>query len=296
MNRREHRQHQLTRKLSRNGPARCGLGLLALIGVSCLPTDNLSEYSKGGLLTEPEDGSLNGPSSGELPVAPADQAAGAASDGVAADGVLTEGAPPLSTGTVDSSSMQAPTGQAPTGQAPDAPSLSLDLDAGPVAPSGDAAAPAADAGAGCGAGATVGPGVGSDPRCFAMVSTPSSWQDARTACRARGTGWDLTTIHSAARNSFLTGFLGTLTDAWVGASDTQSEGVWRWLGDSGAFWNGNGVTGGAVGNAFVSWTAGTNPEPNGADLSDCLRLRSGGGWADLQCTTLFPAICEGPAL
>jgi hypothetical protein len=129
-----------------------------------------------------------------------------------------------------------------------------------------------------------------------LVTTPSSWQDARTACQARGTGWDLTTIHSAARNSFLTRFLGTLTDAWVGASDGPSEGVWRWLGDSGAFWNGNGTTGGAVGNAFVSWTGGTNPEPNGGDLSDCLRLRAGGGWADLQCTTLFAAICEGPTL
>jgi hypothetical protein len=291
MNRRQHRQHQLTRKLTRSGLAPRALVLLALLGVSCLPTDNLSEYSKGGLLTEPEDGSLNGPSSDELPVAAEDVAAGAASDGAAADGVLAEGAPPLSAGTVDSTSMQAP-----AGQAPDAPSLSLDADAGPVAPGGDAAASAADAGGGCAAGATVGPGVGSGQRCFALVRTPSSWQDARTACQARGAGWELTTIHSAARNSFLTSFLGTLTDAWVGASDTQSEGVWRWLGDNGAFWNGNGATGSAVGNAFVSWTAGTNPEPNGADLSDCLRLRSGGGWADLQCTTLFAAICEGPTL
>lgn len=272
--------------------------MFALVGVSCLPTDNLSDYSKGGLLPVPDEASLNGDSAEPSPGAPTDVSAeGAPGDGVAADGVLTGTAPPLSANTVDSTSMQAP------GTACTVGCDTRDLDAGPLPvaePSGDAgvSAPAADAGGGtrCEPGATVGPGVGGAPRCFALVTTPSSWQDARTACQARGTGWDLTTIHGAGRNSFLASFLGTLTDAWVGASDAQSEGVWRWLGDSGAFWNGNGTTGSAVGNAFVSWTAGTNPEPNGGDLSDCLRLRAGGGWADLQCTTLFAAICEGPAL
>jgi hypothetical protein len=288
---RQYRQQEWTR----NRFARHGLSLCALLGVSCLPTDNLSEYSKGGLLTEPDDGSLNAASSDELPADTAGAGAageGVAGDGVAADGVLADGAPALSTGTVDSTSRQAPAGQA---SAP--PTSSRDLDAGPVPalqPGADSGALAADAGAvaSCARGATASP----DQRCFALVTTPSSWQDARTACQAKGTGWDLTTIHNAARNSFLASFLGTLTDAWVGASDAQSEGVWRWLGDGGAFWNGNGTSGGAVGGAFVSWTAGTNPEPNGGDLSDCLRLRAGGGWADLQCTTLFAAICEGPPL
>lgn len=272
-------------RLARHRRALPGFGLFALVGLSCLPTDNLSEYSKGGLLSTPDEDSPSGGASEPAPIEgpTGGLAEGAEGDGAAADGVLTESAPPLSTGNIDSTSMD-------PSSAP-----SLDLDGGPVPvaePSGDAAAADAGPGSSCAPGATVGPGQ----RCFALVTTPSSWQDARTACQAKGTGWDLTTIHSAARNSFLAGLLGTLTDAWVGASDAQSEGVWRWLGDNGAFWNGNGTTGSAAGNAFVSWTAGTNPEPNGGDLSDCLRLRAGGGWADLQCTTLFAAICEGPEL
>ena len=259
-----------------------------------MPSDNLSEYSKGGLLRAPDDGSLNGGTGDPTAEAPGNGLVeGVPGDGAAADGVLAEGSPPLST--LDGTSSQAPGGQAPN------PILSQDLDAGPVPvaePTGDTTASAADAGAvsRCAPGATVGPGAGSTSRCFALLTTPSSWADARAACQDKGRGWDLTTIHSGDRNRFLASFLGTLSDAWVGASDTDSEGVWRWLGDSAAFWNGNGATGSAVGNAFVSWTAGTNPEPNGGDLSDCLRLRAGGGWADLQCTTLFAAICEGPTL
>jgi hypothetical protein len=286
MNRRQHRPHQLSgTRLASDGRALRGFGLFALLGVSCLPSDNLSDYSKGGLLiTQDEDLPS---ASDETPIegSASGLGEGAPGDGAAADGVLTGSAPPLSTGTVDGTTMEG-----------SSPATLSDVDAGPIPteqPGGDAAAAATDAGSvsGCASGATVGPGQ----RCFALLTTPSSWQDARTACQAKGTGWDLTTIHSAARNSFLASFLGTLSDAWVGASDAQSEGVWRWLGDSGAFWNGNGTTGSAAGNAFVSWTAGANPEPNGGDLSDCLRLRAGGGWADLQCTTLFAAICEGPS-
>jgi len=294
MNRRQDRQryHQglLPQKgLVQQGLLQQGMGLFALVGVSCLPTDNLSEYSQGGPLTGPDESSLNGGTSEETPAgdAPADAVAeGASGDGVGADGVLVESAPPLSVGSVDDSSVE--------GTSP--PTLALDLDAGPApaASSGDGGTPA-PADAGPGPSCVQGASVGLDQRCFALIATPSTWQAARTACQAKGTGWDLTTIHSAARNSFLASFLGTVTDAWVGASDTQSEGVWRWLGDSGAFWNGTAI-GSPVGNAFVSWAGGTNPEPNGGEASDCLRLRAGGVWGDLQCTTLFAAICEGPTL
>jgi len=297
MNRRQDRQGRLLQKgLAQQGLLQQGMGLFALVGVSCLPTDNLSEYSKGGLLTGPDESLLNGGTSEETPVgdAPVDGVAeGASGDGVGADGVLAE-APPLSVGGVDDSSLEGTSAPCTGDCTP--PTLALDLDAGPAPAesSGDAGTPA-PADAGPGSSCVQGASLGLDQRCFALIATPSTWQDARTACQAKGTGWDLTTIHSAARNRFLATFLGTVTDAWVGASDTQTEGVWRWLGDSGAFWNGT-ATGSPVGNAFVSWAGGTNPEPNGGEASDCLRLRAGGVWADLQCTTPFAAICEGPTL
>src|SRR5262245_61045834 len=102
MNRRQHRQQRPTRTRSGTSGLVRGFGLLALSAASCLPTDNLSEYSKGGLLSAPDEASLNG-SDEETPSAqaPGDGVAeGAPGDGVAADGVLADGAPPLSTGTV----------------------------------------------------------------------------------------------------------------------------------------------------------------------------------------------------
>src|SRR3954451_24385822 len=242
MNRRQDSQRYRQGQLLQRGLAQHGLGLFALVGVSCLPTDDLSEYSKGGLLAGPDESSLNGGAPEETPVgdAPADGVAeGAAGDGVGADGVLAESAPPLSVGVVDGTSLEGTSAPCTSDCKP--PSLALDIDAGlsPAAESsGDAGTPVLTADAGPSSSCVRGATVGVDQRCFALVATPSSWQDARTACQARGAGWDLTTIHSAARNSFLTSFLGTVTDAWVGASDAQSEGVWRWLGDSGAFWNG----------------------------------------------------------
>jgi hypothetical protein len=83
----------------------------------------------------------------------------------------------------------------------------------------------------------------------------------------------------------------------VGASDLQGEGAWRWVDDNAAFWNGSGSTGSRVGNAYVNWNDdGSNPEPNGGETADCLRLRSVGGWVDAQCTTAHASICEGPTL
>ncbi|HVZ34022.1 MAG TPA: C-type lectin domain-containing protein, partial [Polyangiaceae bacterium] len=108
--------------------------------------------------------------------------------------------------------------------------------------------------------------------------------------------WDLVTIHSAQRNVWLSALLGSVADAWVGASDMQTEGAWRWVGDGAPFWNGSGGMGSPVGSAYVNWSLGSNPEPNGGDASDCLRLRSGGGWADYQCNSPFASICEGPSL
>jgi len=122
-----------------------------------------------------------------------------------------------------------------------------------------------------------------------------AWADARTACQGLGVGWDLATIRDAERDTWLVALLGTVADAWVGASDLENEGVWRWVNDTSAFWNG-GPTGTNVGGAFANWNGGTTAEPNGGEASDCLRVRLTTGWADFQCATAYASICEGPAL
>jgi hypothetical protein len=157
----------------------------------------------------------------------------------------------------------------------------------PVPPAGDAGTALPS----CPPATLLGPG----DRCFQLSTQARAWADARTACQGLGAGWDLATIHDAERNTWLVALLGTVTDAWVGASDLDSEGVWRWVTDTTAFWNG-GATGSSVGGAFAAWNGGATAEPNGGDASDCLRLRLTTGWADFQCATAYASICEGPTL
>ncbi|MEY4548124.1 MAG: hypothetical protein RL685_4319 [Pseudomonadota bacterium] len=138
----------------------------------------------------------------------------------------------------------------------------------------------------CGVAQSQGP----NGRCFALLSTALSWPESRQSCRALGQGWDL----AVPRNLELNAFLATLIsdEAWIGGTDQDAEGVWRWVDDDGIFWQGD-EAGAAPGGAFANW----NPtEPNGAGNSDCLRLvvRVGNEWADLECEMPRSALCEGP--
>ncbi len=169
----------------------------------------------------------------------------------------------------------------------DAPPGTVDLpDAGAV----DAAPPLAapDAALACPAGTTLGP----SGRCYIAVTATLTWPEAQTRCNALGAGWDLAAVHDAPTNAFL----GTLIDveAWVGASDAESEGAWFWVIDGVPFWSGDGDTGVTVNGAFEIWAGG---EPNGEVGSNCARLvPNPPRWADLECDTLRASLCEGPAL
>jgi hypothetical protein len=136
--------------------------------------------------------------------------------------------------------------------------------------------------------------TGPNGHCYFFESSPLSWDAARSACLARGTGWDLISVRSAADSTFLGD---TLTfEAWLGASDAATEGTWVWVVDNQPFWVGSGATGNAVGGAYANWNS---DEPNGF-TSDCARAlpRSSGSvnpdapWADFGCESLLGAVCE----
>jgi hypothetical protein len=252
-------------------------GLALGASLSCLPTNDLSSYSRGG-----SEITSTGALDTEGPLADDDVVG--ASDAAAV-------AEPAASGDEDSCR---------EGCVP--PHLALGLDAGTsaVSPgSQDAVAPVSgdaglneterDAGV-CGPGALLGP----DERCFALVTALSPWSEARLSCQERGNGWDLTTIRDPERNAWLAEILGGLLDAWVGASDLEDEGDWYWVGDAQPFWLGPGDAGASVDAAYENWNQGENPEPNGSAGSNCLRLRDNGGWADISCDEVFPSLCEGP--
>lgn len=278
------------------------LGVVCLgSALACLPSEDISSYSSGlgraapGVAQEgaaPEAPQLiagdqggdvaSAAGSPEAPSGPADPGDGAAGqlvseecngDCVVADLplLLDAGAPEQEGGSVAPSGVAVSPG-----------------DAGAVS-TADAEPPPAPVGP-CGQGAVVAP----DDRCFALITAASAWSDARDACQDRGAGWDLAVIRSAQENGVLAGMLAAVTDAWVGANDLAQEGSWRWLGDNNAFFTGTGAAGSAAAGAYVNWNTGGTPEPNGGAASDCLRLRSSGGWADIACTSTFAALCEGP--
>lgn len=130
--------------------------------------------------------------------------------------------------------------------------------------------------------------LGPNGHCYLIVATLLPWPDARLSCRSRGDGWDLAAIYDAATNDLLAGLIPS--EAWLGGSDADVEGSWRWVIDDAPFWNGDGATGSAVNGAYESWNS---DEPNGGGNSDCLRLVATlGAWADLECSMPRASVCE----
>ncbi len=263
----------------RPAPARVlALGSFAwgiVIGVGCLPLGDLTPSEPEGLGGASTSVGSGRGAEGGSPQADATQSPQSGSGGV---GGSTGGG--TSTG---GASGEAPS-EAGAGGAP--PSFG----GGPDAGIGFQLADAAVAGP-CGAGALQGP----DGDCFALLEVSVSWAQARELCIARGAYWDLAAMLDAGVSALLAEHL--VVQSWIGASDSGSEGTWRWVTNDVEFWSGD-ENGAPIDGAFTNWREG---EPNGG--GDCARVLPAGDsepgrnapWADLACTQLRGAICRGPA-
>jgi hypothetical protein len=119
-------------------------------------------------------------------------------------------------------------------------------------------------------------------RCYYYLSTPSTWQAARTACLSRGTDWDLVCVTSQVEQDFLAE--NAVSNAWLGIIRA-----------------GNGFECAdhqpllAAGAALSSppWNSG---EPNNWYNSEsCGEMYVGGAWNDFSCAHSLTAWCAGPA-
>lgn len=114
-----------------------------------------------------------------------------------------------------------------------------------------------------------------------------TWSAARTRCQTQS-GMDLARIDSAAENAFI--FANTPIDAWIGASDTTTEGAWRWSNNNDQFWNGA-ANGSVVGGRYANWKP---AQPDNWLNQDCgaMELLASGKWADRACTETLEFVCE----
>lgn len=124
---------------------------------------------------------------------------------------------------------------------------------------------------------------------YEYISYTGTWDQAKLQAEAQerygATGY-LVTVTSSNENEFVRA---RLTNAgWMGASDSGSEGVWRWVTgpENGTqFWSG--TSGGfAVNGNYENWGNGEPNDYNGGNPGeDCAQFLSGGSgeWNDLPC-------------
>jgi hypothetical protein len=127
--------------------------------------------------------------------------------------------------------------------------------------------------------------------CYFLDTSARNNNSAASLCTARGAGYHLATIESAAENTFVAGLVGS-ADTWLGGGDAVTEGTFVWTTGQ-TFWTG-GASGTAAGSSYVNFVSGEPNDSGGGTLSgaDCLRMISGGGWRDASCGDAYRTLCE----
>lgn len=118
---------------------------------------------------------------------------------------------------------------------------------------------------------------------YLFCETPARFVDARRFCQDRG--YDLIVVDDAAENAFARANGPVGVDMYLGFTDEDVEGSWRWV-DGRLGW----MDGASLG--YTNWLAG---EPNdGGPGQDCAVIGPDGTWRDLRCVGNLPFVCESP--
>lgn len=245
------------------GPTRRGAAAIAFaVSMACVPTEDLSSYSR-------ESGSTGG----RRPTT-AGGGAGAAAGGNAG---LGSGVPDSSVGGSSGAGELPAEAGAPAdgGGAGSSSPPSEPVDAGPGTPDAEVEAgpvePPPPPPPSCSGGALA-PG---SQTCYFVASSPRSWHDARQLCQFAGR--TLVKIESAEED----GFVASLSAAslWIGASDTAVDGHFVWSDGSPIL--------------FSNWGG---SQPDAFPGPDCVEKRQepGEAWYDQPCGNPRLYVCEQP--
>ncbi|XP_063050663.1 CD209 antigen-like protein E [Engraulis encrasicolus] len=107
---------------------------------------------------------------------------------------------------------------------------------------------------------------------YFFSTTKLSWHDSRTACRQRGA--DLVMVTSRAEQDFLSRHL---QRSWMGLSDIDTEGVWKWV-------DGTQLT-------YGYWRTATGEPNDYSGEEDCAEYEDF-VWNDMPCPTPREWTCE----
>jgi hypothetical protein len=127
---------------------------------------------------------------------------------------------------------------------------------------------------------------------YLLCQERRTWADANSGCLA--IGMQLIRVDDDAENQWL--FfnanvpLGVDGEVWLGATDLEVEGEWRWT-DGELFWLGDNL-GSAQNGLFNGWYF---REPNNASVENCAALdtkAAGAEWYDLECDLSKAYACE----
>ena len=114
---------------------------------------------------------------------------------------------------------------------------------------------------------------------YKLFIEEKNWNDAESICNSNIA--QLVSIGSADENDFIKRkFLTGNPDYWIGLTDTETEGAWKW-------------TNGATLHGYTNWSGN---QPNGYNQQNCGAIIGGtdftGRWLDASCSANKGFICE----
>ncbi|KAM9449645.1 C-type lectin domain family 4 member E-like [Clarias gariepinus] len=114
---------------------------------------------------------------------------------------------------------------------------------------------------------------------YYISTEEKSWTESRQDCRERGA--DLLIINNAEEWEFIIKQLGSYNQAWVGLTDRDTEGEWKWV-------DGTKQTSGTR-----YWHKGEpNDQGNNEDCGEIRMFSDKKAWNDLPCSHKIQWICE----
>jgi hypothetical protein len=130
--------------------------------------------------------------------------------------------------------------------------------------------------------------------CEVGLMTELTRSLAQSRCEAESPNMHLAWIESKSESDFVRDIVDDVLagSAWLGGSDSDTEGTWVWLPNGATFWS----EGAAAGGQEPQWDE-EEGQPNDMGIEpgeDCVVIEGSGLWNDVRCglTTIKGMVCE----